>query len=117
MESPGRGSPMNWRLGLSILALVAGCGKNGGDEAEPAPRVPVGIGAVVRDTISQVIALPGRLMPLPGGSALLRPRRTHWCVPSPCRSANGYVRAISSWTSRPRNSPPMPVARRHSRDG
>ena len=62
---------MRWQLGLAIVTLVAACGKKADDAAEPAPRVPVGIGAVVRDTISEVIALPGRLMPLPGGSAIL----------------------------------------------
>src|SRR5262245_56181597 len=71
MESPGRGGPMRWRLGLAIVVLVTACGKKGDDQTEPTPRVPVGIGSVAQDTISQVITLTGRLMPLPGGSALL----------------------------------------------
>ena len=71
MESPGRGCPMRWQIGLAIVATVAACGKKADDGAEPAPLVPVGIGTVAQDTISQVITLTGRLMPLPGGSALL----------------------------------------------
>ena len=71
MESPGRGCPMRWQIGLAIVATVAACGKKADDGAEPSPLVPVGIGTVAQDTISQVITLTGRLMPLPGGSALL----------------------------------------------
>jgi len=71
MESPGRGGAMRWQIGLAIVAMIASCGKKADDEAEPAPLVPVGIGTVAQDTISQVITLTGRLMPLPGGSALL----------------------------------------------
>jgi membrane fusion protein, multidrug efflux system len=71
MESSGRGGPMRWRLGLAIVAIVAACGKKADETAEPSPLVPVGIGTVAEDTISQVITLAGRLMPLPGGSAVL----------------------------------------------
>jgi hypothetical protein len=62
---------MRWQIGLAIVATVAACGKKADDGAEPSPLVPVGIGTVAQDTISQVITLTGRLVPLPGGSALL----------------------------------------------
>ncbi len=70
---PGAGrSGMNQatRL-LGVLLLAAGCARGGGDGAAEVRAVPVGIALVTRDTISETVALIGRLTPVPGGSALL----------------------------------------------
>lgn len=62
------------RLVVPLLMLAAACGGPGGEEGDgdsATPEVPVGIGHVVRDTISHVLRLSGRLAPVPGGSATL----------------------------------------------
>ncbi len=63
--------PVMIPLLLLALACGGGGGEDEGDGGAAAPEVPVGIGYVVRDTISQVLRLSGRLAPVPGGSAAL----------------------------------------------
>jgi membrane fusion protein (multidrug efflux system) len=64
-------------LYLSCLAMVAACGRSAGEgDSEGSTslsqtRVPVGVAAVVRDTIRDELVLTGRLGPKPGGSAQL----------------------------------------------
>jgi len=67
-----------WLRGQVLLALLAlaslGCfarRESGGDAAEAAVRVPVGLGNVVRDTIVETLELRGRLAARPGGAVLL----------------------------------------------
>jgi membrane fusion protein, multidrug efflux system len=57
------------------LAVVAACGRAGGNSEETTSlsgtRVPVGVATVVRDTMRDELIVTGRLGPKPGGSALL----------------------------------------------
>ncbi len=63
---------MRWRLAVPGMVILAGCrGGNSGGEAAVLTRVPVGIAIVRTDTISEQVAVVGRLTPIPGGSALL----------------------------------------------
>src|SRR6185295_17166137 len=59
------------RSAFGALVLIAACHKGGDDEAEVIPKVPVGVAAAVRDTLTEGLSVVGRLMPTPGGSALL----------------------------------------------
>ncbi len=60
------------RLMAVPLALLLACGGGGGDdEAAVTPRVPVGVEAVASDTVTDLVTVTGRLLPAPGGSALL----------------------------------------------
>jgi len=57
-----------------LTAALAGCGNGGGgqeSEKEVAPRVPVATAPVVRDTITEELLVVGRLVPVPGGAAVL----------------------------------------------
>ena len=56
---------------LGTLALIAACHSGGGEEVEVVPKVPVGVATAVRDTLTDELAVVGRLVPTPGGSALL----------------------------------------------
>ncbi|MFZ5625217.1 MAG: efflux RND transporter periplasmic adaptor subunit [Gemmatimonadota bacterium] len=56
-------------LGLAIA--VVSCGSGGDGAAAAPPHVPVGLATVTRDTITATVRLVGRLVPLPGGTALL----------------------------------------------
>ncbi|MEP6573639.1 MAG: efflux RND transporter periplasmic adaptor subunit [Gemmatimonadota bacterium] len=61
---------------LTLALWMAACGRGasadgGADSSAAATRVPVGIGIVRQDTLSERLELVGRLMPVPGGSAIL----------------------------------------------
>ena len=63
---------MNRLITVAIgTALMVGCGGAAEEEAEPEPRVPVGIATIMGDTITDAVRVVGRLAPTPGGSALL----------------------------------------------
>jgi RND family efflux transporter MFP subunit len=59
------------RSALGALALIAACHSGGDEEAAVVPKVPVGIATAVQDTLTEALSVVGRLMPTPGGSALL----------------------------------------------
>ena len=56
---------------LGALALIAACRSGGGPEVAIVPKVPVGVATAVQDTLTEGLAVVGRLVPTPGGSALL----------------------------------------------
>lgn len=56
---------------LLLLTILAACRSGGDEEAEVVPRVPVGVAVAVQDTLTETLAVVGRLTPTPGGSALL----------------------------------------------
>jgi RND family efflux transporter MFP subunit len=69
---------MSRALLAGIAALLAACGAGGGgsDAAggaadSGATRVPVGLGTIARDSLTEVLPLTGRLEPTPGGSVVL----------------------------------------------
>jgi membrane fusion protein (multidrug efflux system) len=59
------------RSALGALALVAACHSGGGEEAAVVPKVPVGVATAAQDTLTVGLSVVGRLVPTPGGSALL----------------------------------------------
>lgn len=59
------------RSTLGALALIAACHSGGDEEVAVVPRVPVGIATAVQDTMTEGLSVVGRLVPTPGGSALL----------------------------------------------
>lgn len=62
---------MSGRVMPAGLILLAACG-GGGDAAQSAaPRVPVALGMVTRDSLTETLVLTGRLEAPPGGAALL----------------------------------------------
>lgn len=56
---------------LGALALIAACRSGGGPDVAIVPRVPVGVATAIRDTLTEGLSVVGRLVPPPGGSALL----------------------------------------------
>jgi membrane fusion protein, multidrug efflux system len=55
-----------------ILLVACGTGGDGGaEERATAARVPVALGTLARDSLTETLALTGRLEPRPGGGALL----------------------------------------------
>jgi len=62
---------MSIRTVVAVILLLTGCARSREEAAGEATAVPVGLGAVRRDSISETLTLVGRLTPVPGGSALL----------------------------------------------
>jgi membrane fusion protein (multidrug efflux system) len=57
---------------MGALILVGACHSAASDEdVAVTPKVPVGVATAVRDTLTEGLAVVGRLTPTPGGSALL----------------------------------------------
>jgi RND family efflux transporter MFP subunit len=56
---------------LAVLPACGGPGGSGDAEQTAAPRVPVALGTIARDSLTETLALTGRLEPRPGGAALL----------------------------------------------
>lgn len=59
------------RLALATVALIAACHSGGDEEIAVVPKVPVGVATAVQDTLTEGLLVVGRLVPTPGGSALL----------------------------------------------
>lgn len=68
---PGSGSVTvrNVWVGLTVIGLV-GCGRRD-EEAAVVPSVTVMVAAVERGNLADELVVPGRLRPIPGGSAML----------------------------------------------
>ena len=54
-----------------MLVLLVGCGGGSAKVAPAAPVVPVALDTLRSDTITRILAVTGRLSPVPGGSATL----------------------------------------------
>ena len=59
------------RTAFGTLALIAACHSGGGEDVAVVPKVPVGVATAVQDTLTEGLSVVGRLVPTPGGSALL----------------------------------------------
>jgi RND family efflux transporter MFP subunit len=71
MESPFRRGALRLVVLTFVPALIVGCGaKHEGDETVRT-QVPVSVAVVQQDTITASIRVTGRLVPIPGGAALL----------------------------------------------
>ncbi len=100
---------------LALLPLTAAaCGGNAGDPetGHQQTRVPVGIALVSRDSLVESLALTGRLVPRPGGSAILAAPAAGVMRSVNVQIGDRVKRGEPSRSSRFRSLPPMRGRRR-----